>query len=104
MCSATGDRPRSGKAVKCELSAACKDFPMNVQRLIRRARPKAMEARGSVPSERDRRYDDALAGLTGPGGRLLIGTDESGRAIVTNFPATLPELLRTFCTLNAANE
>jgi len=57
-----------------------------------------------VPSELDRRYDEVLAELTGPGGRLVIGTDEAGCAIVTNFPATLPELLRTFCTLNAANE
>ena len=28
-----------------------------------------------------------------PGGRLVIGQDEPGRAIVTNFPATLPALL-----------
>ncbi len=31
-----------------------------------------------------------LAAVTGPGGRLVIGHDEQGRAIVTNFPATLP--------------
>ena len=40
-----------------------------------------------------------LAGVTGPGGRLAIGRDEQGRAIVTNFPATVPELFRTFCSL-----
>ena len=44
-----------------------------------------------------------LAAVTGPGGRLIIGEDEQGRAIVTNFPATLPSLFfATFCALNAA--
>jgi len=50
-------------------------------------------------TELDRRYDDLLAEVTGPGGRLVIGADERGRAIVTNFPATLPALFRTFCAL-----
>src|SRR6187551_701355 len=40
-----------------------------------------------------------LAELTGPGGRLVIDRDEQGRAIVANFPATLPDLFRTFCAL-----
>ena len=57
-----------------------------------------------MPSELDRRYDAMLAEVTGPGGRLVIGRDEQGRAIVANFPATLPELFRTFCALNADNE
>jgi acyl-CoA synthetase (AMP-forming)/AMP-acid ligase II len=57
-----------------------------------------------MPSELDRRYDAVLAELIAPGGRLVIGEDEQGRAIVTNFPATLPALFRTFCALNAANE
>jgi acyl-CoA synthetase (AMP-forming)/AMP-acid ligase II len=57
-----------------------------------------------MPSELDRRYDQALAKLTGPGGRLVIGHDPQGRAIVDNFPATLPALFRSFCALNAANE
>jgi acyl-CoA synthetase (AMP-forming)/AMP-acid ligase II len=55
-------------------------------------------------NELDRRYDEGLARVIGPGGRLVIGEDELGRAIVTNFPATLPVFFRTFCALNAANE
>lgn len=55
-------------------------------------------------SELDRRFDDELGRITGPGGRLVIGRDELGRAIVENFPATLPEFFKAFCALNAANE
>ncbi|MCL6730000.1 class I adenylate-forming enzyme family protein [Sphingomonas hankyongi] len=57
-----------------------------------------------MPSELDRRYDEILETLTAPGGRLVIGKDERGQAIVTNFPATIPSLLRTFCALNADAE
>src|SRR5690348_8627142 len=57
-----------------------------------------------MPNELDRRFDEELARVVGPGGRLVIGRDELGRAIVTNFPATLPEFFKAFCTLNAANE
>ncbi|HEX8842021.1 MAG TPA: class I adenylate-forming enzyme family protein [Sphingomicrobium sp.] len=57
-----------------------------------------------MPSELDRRFDEKLAEVTGPGGRLVIGRDEQGRAIVTNFPATLPSLFRTFCELNGEKE
>jgi acyl-CoA synthetase (AMP-forming)/AMP-acid ligase II len=57
-----------------------------------------------VISELDRRYDDMLARVTGAGGPLIVGTDEHGRAIVENFPATLPQFFRTFCALNAAAE
>jgi acyl-CoA synthetase (AMP-forming)/AMP-acid ligase II len=57
-----------------------------------------------VRSELDRRYDDLLAQAIGPGGRLVIGADDKGQAIVTNFPATLPALFRTFSELNAAAE
>ena len=57
-----------------------------------------------MPSELDRRFDEKLAEATGPGGRLVIGKDEHGRAIVTNFPATIPSLFRTFCELNAEKE
>jgi hypothetical protein len=53
-----------------------------------------------MPSELDRRYDEALAKVTGPGGTLAIGKDELGRAIVTNFPDTLPGLFHAFCALN----
>ena len=57
-----------------------------------------------MPSELDRRFDAVLAQVMGPGGRLVIDKDEHGQAIVANFPATLPGLLRTFCSLNADNE
>ena len=57
-----------------------------------------------MPNELDRRFDEELARVVGPGGRLVIGKDELGRGIVTNFPATLPEFFKAFCALNAANE
>ena len=57
-----------------------------------------------MPTELDRRYDEELARVTGPGGRLVIGRDEQGHAIVTNFPATVPQLFRAFCALNAEKE
>ena len=57
-----------------------------------------------MPSELDLKFDDMLAQVTGPGGRLIIGEDEQGRAIVSNFPATLPTFFRTFCALNAQVE
>jgi len=49
----------------------------------------------------DRKFDAVLAAVTGPGGRVILGQDEHGRAIVTNFPATLPLFFKTFCMLNA---
>jgi len=57
-----------------------------------------------MPSELDLKYDDMLARVIGPGGRLIIGEDDEGHAIVTNFPATLPSFFRTFCALNAQAE
>ena len=57
-----------------------------------------------MPSELDRRFDAKLAELTGPDGRLVIGRDTRGQAIVENFPATLPELFRAFCALHAESE
>jgi acyl-CoA synthetase (AMP-forming)/AMP-acid ligase II len=57
-----------------------------------------------MQSELDRRYDEELARVVGPGGRLTIGEDEAGRAIVTNFPATLPAFFKAFCALNADKE
>lgn len=57
-----------------------------------------------MPSELDLKFDDMLARVVGPGGRLIIGEDEQGRAIVSNFPATLPLFFRTFCALNAQVE
>ena len=55
-------------------------------------------------NELDRRFDEELARVTGPGGRLEIGKDELGRGIVTNFPATLPLFFKAFAGLNSANE
>ena len=57
-----------------------------------------------MASELDRRFDEELERVIGPGGRLVIGKDELGRAVVENLPASLPEFFRTFCALNAANE
>jgi long-chain acyl-CoA synthetase len=57
-----------------------------------------------VRSELDRRFDEKLAEVIAPGGRLVIGHDDQGRAIVENFPATIPSLFRTFCSLNADSE
>ena len=57
-----------------------------------------------MPSELDRRFDDMLAKVIGPGGRLVIEEDELGRPIVANFPPTLPSFFRTFCALNAEAE
>jgi long-chain acyl-CoA synthetase len=57
-----------------------------------------------MPSKLDLKFDDMLAKVIGPGGRLIIGEDDQGRAIVTNFPATLPSFFRTFCALNAQAE
>jgi acyl-CoA synthetase (AMP-forming)/AMP-acid ligase II len=54
-----------------------------------------------MASDLDRKFDETLAAVTGPGGRLVVDRDEQGRQIVSNFPATLPSLLRTFCALNA---
>jgi len=57
-----------------------------------------------MPNELDRRFDEELARVVAPGGRLVIGRDELGRGIVTNFPATLPAFFKTFASLNGANE
>ena len=57
-----------------------------------------------MPSELDLRFDAMLSRITGHGGRVVVDRDEEGRAIVANFPATLPAFFRTFCALNAASE
>jgi acyl-CoA synthetase (AMP-forming)/AMP-acid ligase II len=57
-----------------------------------------------VPSELDRKFDEILAEIIGPGGRLVIDRDEMGRAFVANFPGTLPEFFRVFGALNGAVE
>ena len=57
-----------------------------------------------MPSVLDRKYDAVLEKVIGEGGRIQIGRDADGRAIVTNFPATLPVLFDVFCMLNGAVE
>jgi acyl-CoA synthetase (AMP-forming)/AMP-acid ligase II len=57
-----------------------------------------------MASELDRKVDETLAAVTGPGGRIILDRDEQGRAFVANFPGTLPALLRTFSALNPAVE
>ena len=57
-----------------------------------------------MASELDRKFDETLAEIIGPGGRLVIERDELGRAYVANFPGTLPLFFKTFCALNGAVE
>ena len=49
----------------------------------------------------DRKYDAVLAAVSGEGGRVILRKDSQGRAIVGNFPATLPLFFKTFCALSA---
>jgi len=55
-----------------------------------------------MPSALDRQYDEVLAEVIGPSGRIQIGHDGEGRAIVTNLPATLPILFDAFSILHGA--
>src|SRR5687768_13590897 len=57
-----------------------------------------------MPSALDRKYDAVLEKVIGEGGRIQIGRDEAGRAIVTNLPATLPGLFDAFCALHAGTD
>ena len=57
-----------------------------------------------MQSELDRKFDETLAEIIAPGGRLVIERDEIGRAYVANFPGTLPLFFKTFCALNGAVE
>ena len=57
-----------------------------------------------MPTELDQKYDAVLAAVTGEGGRIILGEDDSGNAIVANFPATLPLFFKTFGALNGAVE
>ncbi|HMJ92774.1 MAG TPA: class I adenylate-forming enzyme family protein [Allosphingosinicella sp.] len=54
-----------------------------------------------MPSALDIQYDAKLQEVIGPGGRIQIGHDEMGRAIVTNLPPTLPSMFDAFCALHA---
>src|SRR4051794_19259197 len=57
-----------------------------------------------MATELDRMFDETLAEVTGPEGRLVIGHDHEGRTIVENLPPTLPGLFRAFCELNGDKE
>jgi acyl-CoA synthetase (AMP-forming)/AMP-acid ligase II len=58
-----------------------------------------------MPSALDQKFDAVLAVVTKPGeGRIQIGRDGEGRAIVTNLPPTLPMFFDVFCALYAQTE
>jgi acyl-CoA synthetase (AMP-forming)/AMP-acid ligase II len=57
-----------------------------------------------MASDLDRKFDETLAAVIGPGGRVTIERDARGRAFVSNFPGTLPSLFRTFAALNGPVE
>ena len=57
-----------------------------------------------MPTELDRKFDAVLDAVIGEGGRIQIGKDGEGRAIVTNLPPTLPGLFDAFCMLHGATE
>ncbi len=57
-----------------------------------------------MPSELDRKYDAVLALVTGEGGKIQLGRDEQGQAIVTNLPPTLSMLFDFFCMFHAQTE
>jgi len=57
-----------------------------------------------MQSDLDRRFDEELAKVTAPGGKLEISHDAQGRAIVAKLPPTLPGLFRAFCALNGPLE
>jgi long-chain acyl-CoA synthetase len=54
-----------------------------------------------MPSELDRKFDSALAQVTGPGGRIQLAEDQAGRKIVANLPPTLPGMFDAFCALHS---
>src|ERR1044072_9346736 len=79
--SATGFRPKSFQTIAFDPAVA------NALPRLRTAPHKVANAEGKgvgMPSELDRRFDDMLATVIGPGGRLIIERDEHGRAIVSN--------------------
>src|SRR6185437_37752 len=55
-------------------------------------------------SELDRRFDEVLTKVTGPGGKLEMSRDGHGRAILAKLPATLPDFFRAFCSLHGTAE
>ena len=57
-----------------------------------------------MQSDLDRRFDEVLARVTGPGGALEIARDERGCAIAAKLPPTVSGLLRAFCAIHGAAE
>src|ERR671913_538794 len=79
-------------------------LPPSGSRLHSGGNKKRKGERVGMPSELDRKYDAVLAAVTGETGRVRIGRDAEGRAIIANFPATLPGLFDAFCMLNGQIE
>ncbi len=57
-----------------------------------------------MKSDLDRRFDEELARVIRPGGKIELTHDEQGRAIAAKLPPTLPSFFRAFCALNGATE
>src|SRR4051794_29231852 len=57
-----------------------------------------------LKTELDRKFEEVLAEVTAPGGRIVIDHDDEGCAFVGNFPGTLPLFFKTFCALNGQVE
>jgi acyl-CoA synthetase (AMP-forming)/AMP-acid ligase II len=58
-----------------------------------------------MPSDLDLKFDAVLTAVTKPAeGRIQVGRDTQGRAIVTNLPPTLPMLFDVFCALHGQVE
>ena len=73
-------------------------LPLPARAFIVGAEEKAKRGeRSRMPSALDRKYDAVLAEVTGETGRVQIGRDAEGRAIVANLPPTLPGLFDAFC-------
>ena len=53
-----------------------------------------------MPSALDAQVDAMIEAVTGAGGPVRIGRNADGRAVVENFPATLPQFFDIFCALN----
>ncbi len=57
-----------------------------------------------MASELDRKFDESMAEVIGPGGRIVLDRDAQGRPIAANLPPTLPSFFDAFCALNGAVE
>src|SRR5260221_7639788 len=57
-----------------------------------------------MQSDLDRRFDEVLARVTGPGGALEIEREGRGCAIAAKLPPTVPGLFRAFCAIHAGAE